>query len=57
MHNNKQNKVPLKQEGVDPANVQNGDEIYWVESFGKGASYVPFTKKDWDNLCIGRARL
>ncbi|KAJ9151950.1 Fatty acid transporter [Pleurostoma richardsiae] len=57
MHNNKQNKVPLKQEGVDPAKVQNGDEIYWVESFGKGASYVPFTKKDWDNLCIGRARL
>ncbi|KAJ0162890.1 Isopenicillin N epimerase component 1 [Colletotrichum tanaceti] len=56
-HNNKQNKVPLKNEGVDPSKVQGGDQILWIENLGKGRTYVPFTQDDWDNLGIGRAKL
>ncbi|EFQ34361.1 AMP-binding enzyme [Colletotrichum graminicola M1.001] len=56
-HNNKQNKVPLKNEGVEPSKVQGGDKILWIEKHGKGNTYVPFTQHDWNNLGIGRARL
>ncbi|CCF44530.1 AMP-binding enzyme [Colletotrichum higginsianum] len=56
-HNNKQNKVPLKNEGVDPSKVQGGDQILWIEKLGRGNTYVPFTQNDWDNLGIGRAKL
>ena len=51
--NNKQNKVPLKREGVDPEKVQGGDEIVWAQ----GDSYVPFTRQDWANLSAGKAKL
>ncbi|KAK2017400.1 AMP-binding enzyme [Colletotrichum eremochloae] len=56
-HNNKQNKVPLKNEGVDPGKIQGGDKILWIEKHGKGNTYVPFTQDDWNNLGIGRAKL
>ncbi|KAK6211442.1 AMP-binding enzyme [Colletotrichum tabaci] len=56
-HNNKQNKIPLKNEGVDPSKVQGGDQILWIEKLGKGNTYVPFTQDDWGNLGIGRAKL
>ncbi|PSR77809.1 fatty acid transporter [Coniella lustricola] len=55
--NHKQNKVPLRGEGVDPAKVTNNDAIYWIEGNGKGETYVPFTKADWDSLQTARARL
>ncbi|WYZ35997.1 hypothetical protein EsH8_X_000644 [Colletotrichum jinshuiense] len=56
-HNNKQNKVPLKNEGVDPSKIQCGDRILWIEQRGKGNTYVPFTQDDWDNLGKGKAKL
>ncbi|OBT90156.1 hypothetical protein VE02_00959 [Pseudogymnoascus sp. 03VT05] len=55
IHNNKQNKVPLREEGVDPAKVYKGDEIVWAEAGGK--TYQPFTQSHWDNLNSGKARL
>ena len=58
MHNNKQNKVPLKRDGVDPAKVgPTGDVLYWVEDWGRGDTYVPFTAGDWASLSSGRAKL
>ncbi|KAK1982087.1 AMP-binding enzyme [Colletotrichum cereale] len=56
-HNNKQNKTPLKKEGVEPGKVQGGDQILWIDKHGKGNTYVPFTQDDWNNLGIGRAKL
>jgi hypothetical protein len=56
-HNNKQNKVPLKQEGVDPDKVASGDKVFWIERHGKGDTYVPFTRRDWEDLHVGRAKL
>ena len=60
-HNNKQNKVQLRQEGVDPSllgtKVQGGgqDDIYWIPS-GSNA-YTPFQQKDWAALSTGSAKL
>lgn len=56
-HNNKQNKQPLKAEGVDPDKVKAGDEIWWIENGGKGSKYVPFTREDWAALGVGKAKL
>ncbi|KAI8188510.1 Isopenicillin N epimerase component 1 [Colletotrichum sp. SAR 10_66] len=56
-HNNKQNKVPLKNQGVDPSKIEGGDQLLWIEKHGKGNTYVPFTQDDWDNLGQGRAKL
>ena len=60
-HNNKQNKVPLREEGVDPAargtRVARGehDQVYWLRP---GADeYVVFREKDWRGLVGGGARL
>ncbi|KAI1846123.1 hypothetical protein JX266_007648 [Neoarthrinium moseri] len=55
-HNNKQNKVPLKNEGIDPAKVK-GDPLFWISEHGKGSSYVPYGEKDWEALQGGRAKL
>ncbi|KUI61101.1 Isopenicillin N epimerase component 1 [Cytospora mali] len=54
--NHKQNKVPLKTEGVDPDKVSNGDEVLWIKD-GKADVYVPFTREDWKGLTTGRAKL
>ncbi|KAI1088988.1 fatty acid transporter [Rostrohypoxylon terebratum] len=55
-HNNKQDKVPLKRAGVDPA--QTGpDPVFWVADHAKGDVYIPFTQSDWDALKNGRAKL
>ncbi|OHW99135.1 AMP-binding enzyme [Colletotrichum incanum] len=56
-HNNKQNKVPLKNEGVDPGKIHGDDQILWIEKHGKGNTYVPFTQDDWNSLDVGRAKL
>ncbi len=55
-HNNKQNKVPLKQEGVHPEKVK-GDMLYWIDAHGKGSTYIPFSLQDWDDMGAGKARL
>jgi len=57
IHNNKQNKVPLREEGVDPAKVNPEDKIFWVDGKGKGHSYVEFRQDHWEKLKLGQARL
>ena len=60
-HNNKQNKVPLRDEGVDPrmkgTKVEGGkeDQVFWIPPHGEG--YVRFEEKDWNSLVAGKARL
>ncbi|KAI1735630.1 fatty acid transporter [Xylaria scruposa] len=55
-HNNKQDKVPLKKSGIDPAQM-NGDLLFWISDNGKGDQYVPFTSREFDSLQAGRAKL
>lgn len=55
-HNNKQDKKPLKDEGIDPARVKN-DPLLWISKHGRGDTYVPFTQKDYDTLKGGGAKL
>ncbi|OTA96192.1 hypothetical protein M434DRAFT_141296 [Hypoxylon sp. CO27-5] len=55
-HNNKQDKVPLKRAGVDPAQTAP-DPVFWISDYAKGDEYVPFTQADWDSLKGGRAKL
>ena len=60
-HNSKQNKVPLRNEGIDPAlkgsKVEGGkeDRMLWLTPQAEG--YVEFRDEDWENLQGGRARL
>ena len=60
MHNNKQNKVPLRKEGVNPKKVAEGeagkdDMLMWVPPGGD--EYVPFKETDWNAVAAGKARL
>ncbi|KAI1496304.1 hypothetical protein F5X99DRAFT_76558 [Biscogniauxia marginata] len=55
-HNNKQDKVPLKRAGVDPAQTGT-DAVFWIGDLGKGDAYVPFTESDWEGLKGGKAKL
>lgn len=60
MHNNKQNKVPLRNEGVEHEKVREGtvgkgDVLYWVRL--NGESYEPFTESHLEELKAGKARL
>ncbi|EOD45393.1 Very-long-chain acyl- synthetase family protein [Neofusicoccum parvum] len=58
MHNNKQNKTPLKKEGIDVKKIAEGDmnedKILWLpESLnvkGRGEGYVEFTEADLEAL-------
>ena len=60
-HNNKQDKVKLRDEGVDPGKrgqrVPQGeaDEMYWLPS--KSSGYVRFQAKDWQGIDGGRVKL
>ena len=60
-HNNKQDKVKLRTEGVEPglrgSKVFGGerDEVLWLPP--KGDEYTPFGKAEWQNLISGKARL
>lgn len=62
IHNHKQNKVPLRREGVDPALIGAEeaagahDTILWL-SPNDNSRYVPFTQEDWDALQRGQLRL
>lgn len=61
IHNHKQNKVPLRKEGVDPRLVGSevadgkGDRFLWLCPRRK--VYVPFEMGDWEVLEKGAARL
>lgn len=55
IHNNKQNKVPLRAEGVDPEKVKGTDQVMWLPAGGE--TYLPFTTDSWDQLNAGKARL
>jgi hypothetical protein len=55
-HNNKQNKLPLKNDGIDPAKIKD-DPVFWISGHGKGTRYVPYGQKDWDSLNNGKAKL
>lgn len=46
--NNKQNKVPLRNQRTDPANIDPGDIVLWCKP---GAHrYVLFTLEDWNGI-------
>ncbi|KAH1569987.1 hypothetical protein KXX17_001175 [Aspergillus fumigatus] len=61
IHNYKQNKVPLREEGVDPRRkgslLEGGvhDRVFYL-SPGAGA-YVEFGQREWDDLVAERVRL
>ena len=60
MHNNKQNKAPLRKEGVDPEKISQGeagkeDVMLWVKPGGE--RYERFLESDWRDLVAGKARL
>ncbi|KAK2763732.1 putative NRPS-like protein biosynthetic cluster [Arachnomyces sp. PD_36] len=60
-HNNKQNKVPLKQEGVKPSLLGTkvtggeGDQLYWLPP--QSDRYIPFREEDWESMDTKRVRL
>jgi acyl-CoA synthetase (AMP-forming)/AMP-acid ligase II len=61
IHNHKQNKVPLRKEGVDPDKVgteekAGGEDVFlWLKPGAE--TYEPFSRKDWQNLVGGKVRL
>jgi len=57
IHNNKQNKVPLREEGVDPEKVKADDTVLWVDEKGRGHTYVEFKRDHWEDLKLGKAQL
>lgn len=61
IHNHKQNKVPLRDEGVDPAKLGSkavegqNDRLYWLPPGEEG--YIEFGQRDWTRLAGGEAKL
>ncbi|KAF2207182.1 hypothetical protein CERZMDRAFT_102677 [Cercospora zeae-maydis SCOH1-5] len=61
IHNHKQNKVGLRQEGVDPdllgkyEKEGTEDMFLWVKPGGD--TYVQYRRSDWDDIKAERARL
>ncbi|KJF60851.1 long chain fatty acid transporter [Coccidioides immitis RS] len=54
--NNKQQKTTLRAEGVNPELLENNkttDRLYWLSN----GTYVPFGKKEWNQLNRGNVRL
>jgi acyl-CoA synthetase (AMP-forming)/AMP-acid ligase II len=59
-HNQKQNKVPFKTEGVNLERIRSGeagrnDGLFWVRP--GGGSYEVFGKGEWEEIRGGRAKL
>ncbi|KAF2454317.1 putative long-chain fatty acid transporter [Lineolata rhizophorae] len=54
---NKQQKVALRNEGVDPEKVSRkegkGDRLFWL----KRDRYEPFGKREWEEIVVGRVKL
>ncbi|ESZ96628.1 hypothetical protein SBOR_2995 [Sclerotinia borealis F-4128] len=57
IHNNKQNKTPLREQGVDHDKVKADDKLLWIEEKGKGNTYVEFHRDHWAELELGKAML
>lgn len=57
IHNNKQNKAPLREQGVEHDKVKADDKLLWIEEKGKGHTYVEFHRDHWVHLELGKARL
>ncbi|EEH48635.2 uncharacterized protein PADG_04714 [Paracoccidioides brasiliensis Pb18] len=61
IHNHKQNKVQLRDEGIDPDKVgtkaANGrnDQFLWL--LPQSDLYVEFGRREWDNLVSGQVKL
>ncbi|KAK2786201.1 hypothetical protein FQN52_007948 [Onygenales sp. PD_12] len=61
IHNHKQNKVPLREEGIDPdkkgTKVEDGgnDRFLWL--LPQADTYVPFGREEWESLVQEKARL
>ncbi|OJD17262.1 hypothetical protein AJ78_02644 [Emergomyces pasteurianus Ep9510] len=60
-HNQKQNKVPLRDEGVDPDKVGSkvpegkNDQFLWL--LPQSDTYVEFGRREWEDLAAGRVKL
>lgn len=52
--NNKQQKVGLRKQGVDP-NLTEGDHTYWLKP--GSLRYEPFGQAQWDSLRAGKVKL
>ncbi|KAL9126453.1 MAG: hypothetical protein Q9217_004491 [Psora testacea] len=50
---NKQTKAVLRNEGVNPARLREGESMWWL----KGGTYKPFREKEWAELKAGAVRL
>lgn len=61
IHNHKQNKVPLRDEGVDPSligtKVPGGQDNHFLWIAPGDEAYTPFGKEDWAKIEDGSARL
>ncbi|KAJ5887704.1 Isopenicillin N epimerase component 1 [Penicillium taxi] len=61
IHNHKQNKVPLRQEGVDPAlvgtKVPGGEKNQFLWMKPGSEEYSPFGEGEWKEIVEGRTRL
>ena len=61
MHNNKQNKTGLREEGVDPSKrgskVANGEQDAVLYMKPRSETYVPFGKDEWEGLVGESAKL
>lgn len=63
MHNQKQNKVPLREEGVDLEKIRGEkgvgprDRILWAVPGREAEGYVEFGTREWESLQGGKARL
>lgn len=60
-HNNKQNKVPLRNEGVDLERIRKGtagpeDKMMWLSS-PRAERYTPFGPSEWMRLMEGKYKL
>jgi acyl-CoA synthetase (AMP-forming)/AMP-acid ligase II len=61
IHNHKQNKVPLRDEGVDTALIGTkapegkDDHFLWIAPGEE--SYSPYGQKEWEQLSSGSVRL
>lgn len=61
IHNHKQNKVGLRQEGVDPdklgAHDKGGIDDIFLWAPPGAEQYVPYGRGDWENIGSGKAKL
>ena len=51
--NNKQTKATLRNGGVDPANLEAGESLWWLNN----GRFVPFQEVEWKKLSGGQLKL